>query len=312
VKIIRGNKLIKIATQSVVTVGVFDGVHCGHALLLSELKKTAFENNFSWGIVTFHPHPGMIVGSKERNFKLLCSLEERIEKLSAFDPDFIWVMDFDSEMVSLSAKDFISGYLIPMFGVKKMILGHDNQFGRTKNRDEDELISYCNTQQIDLLRTQALVLDEKIISSTVIRRSLETGNVKEAKRYLGYPYTLKGEVVGGNRIGNKIGFPTANLSEDDSQKLIPPTGVYAVRASTPYGIFGGMLNIGIRPTLNINQFSIETHLFNFNDDLYGQQIEIEFIARIRNEQKFQNVNELIAQLYRDKEKAIQILEHDRD
>lgn len=297
------------ALNPVVTIGVFDGVHRGHHRILSRLVEKAREVNGESVVITLWPHPRLVLKKDAGKLLLLNTLEEKKILLEQKHIDHLVILPFNEEVSSMSACDFIEQILVNTIGVSNLLIGHDHHFGKGRQGGFDDLKSCSLQYNFRVERMEAEKKSGVKISSTIIRNALLDGRLKEANDYLGYDYFLKGHVTGGRRIGKKIGFPTANIEVTDAYKLIPRDGVYAIRATVNGKWHNGMLNIGYRPTVDSHghQKSIEAHLFDFGEDIYDKPIMVYFVRRIRDEQKFSGVEELVEQLSKDKEHSRAIL-----
>lgn len=292
----------------VITIGTFDGVHLGHASIIDRLKKKAAQVDGESIIITFDPHPRRVLSPSENTIELLTTLDEKITALSHLHIDHLVVVPFTLAFADLSARDYIGEFIVKHFHPNTIIIGYDHHFG--KNREGNYRLMEAVREEYGYTLEEIPVqeIEHSAISSTRIRKALHAGDIVKANDYLGKPYSLQGTVVHGEHRGRSIGFPTANISVAEQSKLIPANGVYAVQvvvSGTPYQ---GMMNIGFRPTIAINsQRSLEVNLFGFEGDLYGQILKIEFIARLRDEQKFEDIEQLKQQLERDKILAMHIL-----
>ena len=297
------------ARNPVVTIGVFDGVHRGHHRILSRLVQRARENNGESVVVTLWPHPRLVLKKDAGKLKLLNTLDEKKILLEQNHIDHLVIIPFNEQTSNMSACAFIESILVKKIGVSKLLIGHDHHFGKGRQGGFDDLKACSLQYNFQVERLDAEKKSGLKISSTIIRDALLEGRLQEANENLGYDYFLKGHVTGGHRIGKKIGFPTANIEVRDAYKLIPRDGVYAIRATVEGRWHTGMLNIGYRPTVDSHghQKSIEAHLFDFKEDIYDQTIMVHFVRRIRDEQKFAGVDELVEQLKKDKTKASALL-----
>lgn len=292
---------IKYFPPSIATVGFFDGVHAGHRFLIEELKNIAAEQKLNSMVITFSNHPRALL---QPDFppRFITTLEEKIKQLESTGIDSCVVLDFTQLIAQLSAYDFLKTILWEQLNVKSLLVGHDHRFGHNRTDGFPEYIQYGRT--IGMRVAQASYFsdsNETRISSSTIRKSLDVGDVELAHRLLTYHYSIKGKVVGGFKVGQKIGFPTANIQVDNIEKIIPYIGVYAVKVHWNEQIYKGMMNIGNRPTLNNgSSISLEVHIFDFEQDIYDQIVEIDFVCRIRDEKKFRSIDELIEQLQKDK------------
>jgi riboflavin kinase / FMN adenylyltransferase len=279
--------------------GVFDGVHLGHKMIIDALLHKAETNRADSLLITFDPHPRIVLQKEESELRLITSLEERIERLREDQVDHLLILPFTTQLAALSSKDFIRDYVFKPLHPSAIIVGHDHQFGRQGEGNFSTLRQLGSEFGFETEQVPALEHKGLPISSSRIRQSLLRGNVDEASEMLGYPYYLFGKVVAGNRLGRSLGFPTANIQPSDPHKLIPGLGVYAASASLGNSTYGGMMNIGHRPTLESGDVSIEIHLFDFEGNLYDHDIQVHMHARIRDEMKFPSVEELRQQLLKD-------------
>jgi len=286
----------------VAIVGFFDGVHAGHRFLIEKLKSLARERNQKSMIITFATHPRKVLNSDFQP-QLLNTLDEKNEHLESTKVDEIIVLDFTVEMAQLSAYEFLDIVLKQQFNVKTLLVGHDHRFGHNRTDGFPEYKKYGEMLGMEVIQAQPYKTPEdNHISSSEIRLALQRGEIERANRLLGYSYSIQGKVITGFKVGRKIDFPTANLQVLDADKLIPALGVYAVRVYWNGNPYKGMMNIGTRPTLATEaHISLEVNIFDFNKDIYNQTIKVEFIKKIRDEQKFNGVDELIEQLKKDKE-----------
>ncbi len=297
------------AKKPVVTIGVFDGVHKGHKAIISNLVNRAKEIGGESVVVTLWPHPRIVLKKDVENLRLLNCLEEKKWLLEKQQIDHLVILPFTEELSRLTACDFIKDILVDKIGVEHLLIGYDHHFGKGGKGNFRDVEACSAKYNFQVERLDAKSEEGTEISSTVIRDALLDGNLIKANQYLGYFYFIMGRVIGGNRIGQKIGFPTANIEPHDPYKLIPKDGVYAIKANPDKKTLKGMLNIGYRPTVGgqRNKVSIETHFFDFDEDIYNKEITIHMIQRIREEKKFANVDELVEQLKVDKESSLQIL-----
>ncbi len=294
------------ATRPVVTLGTFDGVHNGHQKVIARLKELAQEIDGESVVFTFYPHPRLVLSPTEGNLRLITTLEEKIRLFDKAGIDHLIVFPFTLEFSKLNYTDFVRDILIGQLKTACLVVGYDHRFGKDRQGGYDFLQECAHKLNFRLEKLDALLQDDVNISSTKIRATLQEGNIARANQYLGYRFTLHGTVVEGQQLGRRIQFPTANIEASDPHKIIPGYGVYAVTVEIMGTIHQGMLNIGTRPTVNNNadHRSIEVHIFNFDENIYGKQIELCFFDKIRNEQKFSSVDELKNQLERDKQQVI--------
>ncbi|MCR5889001.1 bifunctional riboflavin kinase/FAD synthetase [Hymenobacter sp. J193] len=296
--------------QAVVTSGTFDGVHLGHQKILQRLLEVARQSGGPAVVITFWPHPRLVLAPppthpQPQDLHLLNTLEERAQKLEDFGVDYLLIVPFTKEFAALTSEEFIQQVLLQTVGTGKLVIGYDHRFGRNREGGFDYLSQHADRYGLTVEEIPREDVDAVGVSSTRIRRALESGDILTANRYLGYPYPLTGTVVRGQQLGRTIGFPTANIVCDEPLKLIPARGVYAVMVTTAAGtVHQGMLNIGVRPTVG-GQLSqtTEVHLLDFDDDLYDQLLSVQFVARLRDEQKFSGLDALKAQLALDADNA---------
>jgi riboflavin kinase/FMN adenylyltransferase len=293
----------------VVTVGVFDGVHLGHRALLGHLISRARKAGGESVVITFNPHPRLVLSEKTEGFSFLSTLDEKKKLLAESMINHLIVMNFTKELSNLEAVDFIKGILVKKIGVEHLIVGYDNHFGKSKGGDFKKIRECAEDFNFEVEQVGGISASDGIISSTTIRDSLLKGNLEDANRWLGYSYTVSGTVIQGRKLGRSFGFPTANIMPADICKLIPANGVYAVEVLLDNEKLPGMLSIGYNPTVNNDrsQRSIEVHIFNFDKDLYNQNITIIFRFRLRDEMKFEDVKLLTIQMELDKQTAMSLL-----
>ena len=294
-------------SPSVATIGFFDGVHLGHRHLINQVKMAAVLNGWCSSIITFPVHPRQVIQSDYQP-QLLSSPEEKIELLASTGIDNCILLPFTQELSRLTAWEFMQ-LLYDKYKVRMLVIGYDHRFGHNRAETFEDYCRYGRELGIHIMQATAYTQEQDKVSSSAIRRALLSGEVATATKYLGYNYFIQGTVVGGYQVGRKIGFPTANLRVDFSNKLIPSTGVYDVRVFVNGQQRKGILNIGHRPTLNNGtDLSIEVHILDFEGDIYNQKMRIEFIGFLRPEAKFESIDELVLQIQKDKEEAIRLLD----
>lgn len=289
------------------TIGFFDGVHLGHRFLIDQLKKVADERGLPSAVITFRTHPRAVLHADYQP-KLLNTWEEKLAQLATTGVDYCLVLDFTLELSRFSAAEFITKILAEAFRVKALLIGYDHRFGHDRAEGFDQYVVYGKALGMEVI--QALPYDngQTKVSSSEVRRLLAEGEVKQASVLLSYPYSLKGKIVKGHQVGRTIGFPTANLSVEDSRKILPGNGVYAVWAVLSGKRYKGMLSIGNRPTLDDgNNQSIEVYLLDFSGDLYGKEIEVSFVSKIRDNRKFPSLLALKSQLEQDRQTVSECL-----
>ena len=291
---------------SVATIGFFDGVHLGHRHLINQVKMAASLNGWCSSIITFPVHPRQVIQSNYQP-SLLSSPEEKVELLGTTGIDNCILLPFTRELSQLTAREFMQ-LLYDNYKVRMLVIGYDHRFGHNRAETFEDYCRYGRELGIHIMQATAYTQEQDKVSSSAIRRALLSGEISTATKYLGYNYFMQGTIVSGYQVGRKIGFPTANLQVDFSNKLIPAIGVYAVRVSVNGQSYKGMLNIGHRPTINNGtDLSIEVHILDFEGDIYNQPMRIEFVDFLRPEAKFQSVDELILQIQKDKETALLML-----
>lgn len=297
------------AKKPVVTIGTFDGVHLGHQKVISRLREIAGKHGGESVIFTFHKHPRLVTAPNETNLRLLTTLNEKISLFESYGIDHLVVHTFDKNFAALNYADFVAQILVKAMRTHCLVVGYDHKFGNNREGGFDYLQKCAAKFNFQIEQLDALFLEDENVSSTIIREALQMGEIEKANHYLGYHFTLHGKVVDGKQLGRKLGFPTANIEASDKHKIIPGYGVFAVKTKVRGKWYNGMLNIGTRPTFNKNadNRSIEVNIFDFHDDIYGQEITLEFLAKIRDEQKFSAVEMLVAQLEKDKVAALGLL-----
>ena len=301
---------------SVATIGFFDGVHRGHRFLIEQVCRAARERDMASAVVTFPVHPRRVLQTDYRP-ELLTTCPEKLALLDETDIDRCILLDFTPQLASLSARAFME-MLKRDYHIAALVIGHDHRFGHNRDEGFSDYVRYGQELGIEVLQAQAFYYaatdteDANAVSSSSIRRFLKEGRVEDAHEGLGYEYFIKGTVINGYRVGHRLGFPTANLKPDSDDKLIPADGVYALRVSVEGDVYGGMLNIGHRPTLNNGtERSIEVHILDFNKDIYQQPMCISFVRCIRHERKFDSLTELTEQLRKDEKQVRNILSADQ-
>lgn len=299
--------------KPILTVGSFDGVHLGHQKVIDRLNEIASKKNGKSVIFTFSPHPRLVLNKQEDSLRLLTTLDEKIELLEKAGIDHLIIFPFTREFAELSYTDFVRIILVKHLNIDTLVVGYDHKFGKDRKGDFEILKGLSMAFNFELEKLDALLSDDVNVSSTKIREALQNGNIKKANKYLGYPFSLHGTVVEGQKLGRKIHFPTANIEASDPHKIIPGYGVYASKIIIDGRTYHGMLNIGTRPTINNNadHRSIEVHIFDFNRDIYKKQVELKFVTKVRDEQKFGSIDSLRAQLEQDKTDVLEIFQNNR-
>ncbi len=293
---------------TVFTQGTFDGVHLGHQKILLQVKQAAEKINGESVLLTFWPHPRLLLFPEDNDLKLLQTLEEKLQMIETCGIHNVVVVPFTKAFSNILPEDYIHEFLVNELNIHTAIIGYDHRFGR--NREGDIHLLKANAEKFNyrVLEISPEDVNDITISSTKIRNALLEGDVKTANAYLGRPFNFYGRVVEGRKLGRELGYPTANLEIENPNKLIPQKGVYAVKGVVNNEIFGGMMNIGENPTILGKGFSIEVNFFDFNADIYGQVIDIQIVDRLRDELKFDNLDSLVQKLHADKIHALSILQ----
>ncbi len=287
----KGAHAFNSSHHTVVTIGTFDGVHVGHQKIIERLVNTAKVGNLESAILTFFPHPRMVL-QKDAGIKLINTIQERKEILAKSGVDHIIIHPFTQQFSRLSAREFVRDILVHKLRAKKVIIGYDHRFGRNRTADIEDLREFGREYGFDVEEISKQDVEEVAVSSTKIRNALLEGHVEKANRYLSYPFSLAGTVVKGKGLGKEFEYPTANLHIEEEYKLIPKNGVYVVRAEIDGEQHFGMMNIGTNPTVGGTEKTIETHFLDLEKDLYEKYLSIELLTRIRDEKKFDSVESL--------------------
>ena len=284
---------------SVITIGTFDVVHIGHKKIINQLTSISSKNNLISILLSFFPHPKMVL-QNDNEIKLINTIQEKESLLNSLNLDYLIIKEFTKEFSRLSALEFVRDILVNKLNAKHIIIGYDHHFGRNRTANIEQLKEFGELYDFKVTEILAQDIDDIAISSTKIRKALINGEITLANKFLGYNFFFSGNVVHGNNIGKTISFPTANIKIDAPYKLVPKNGVYIVKTTIDNQITFGMMNIGYNPTFNGKQKSIEIHFINFNKNIYDKTLTIEMILRIRNEIKFNTVDDLKKQLEQDK------------
>ncbi|MBC8294206.1 MAG: bifunctional riboflavin kinase/FAD synthetase [Pelagibacterales bacterium] len=306
-KKINGIDNFSINSESIITLGTFDGVHKGHQKILKKLIKEAKKLNLESIVLTFFPHPRTVLNP---NFplKLINTINERTRLFEKSGIDTLITHPFDKNFSELTPEKFVKDILVNKLNIKKILIGYDHRFGKNRTAGIKDLKTLGLKYNFRVIEISVQEQNNVSISSTKIRNSIIQGNIKKAKSYLGYDFSLKGKVVKGNEIGRTIGFPTANLEIEENYKLIPKNGVYLIYTILEKQVFFGMMNIGVKPTLKIEKESIEVNLFDWEKDIYGEFIEVFILDYIRDETKFDSLTDLTDQIKIDKKTCLKLIE----
>jgi len=292
---------------AVVTSGTFDGVHVGHQKIFSRLREVAARNSGETVVLTFWPHPRLVLHPEDEHLKLLNTFEEKAELLKDQGIEHLIRIPFTKEFSQLTSAQFIQEILVKTIGTRKLVIGYNHHFGKNREGSFEQLILNAPRYGFEVEEIPRQEVDHVAVSSTKIRQALEEGDIETATHFLGQPYRITGRVVTGDKIGHTIGFPTANLEIDTKYKLIPADGIYAVTVWHEHRLYGGMLYIGYRPTIQGTRRNIEVNIFDFNGDIYGESLTLYFHKFLRGDQTFDGLEAMKAQLKKDKETALEVL-----
>jgi riboflavin kinase / FMN adenylyltransferase len=292
---------------AVVTSGTFDGVHLGHQKIISRLKEVAEKSKGETVVITFWPHPRLILKPEDNTLKLLNTFEEKAELLKQQGIQHLLRIPFTKEFSQITSKEFITNILVNIIGTKKLVIGYDHRFGNNREGSFEQLKISGPAYGFDVEEIQRQDVDHVAVSSSKIRKAIEEADLETATHLLGRPYSISGQVVRGDKLGRVLGYPTANIDLDSRLKLIPADGIYAVTVQHEHSIFKGMLYIGNRPTVNGTKRAIEVNIFDFNKEIYGETLTVYFHQLIRSDSKFQDLEALKLQLHQDKVDALRLL-----
>ena len=296
----------KSTQKSFLTIGTFDGIHIGHQKVIKNLIRSAKKKGASSVLLTFFPHPRMVL-QKDVEIKLINTIAERTQLLKKMGLDALIIQPFTAAFSEYSAFDFVKTIFVDKLHVSKLVVGYDHHFGKNREGNFKQLEVFGETFNFEVEKISQQDINNIAVSSTKIRMAIENGEIKKANNYLGYNFMLTGEVVKGLNLGEKIGFPTANLHIKENYKLIPKTGAYIVKTTLENKTVFGMMNIGFRPTVRGKNQTIEIHFFDFNENLYGKNIQVEVLYFLRKEHKFDSVEMLQQQLKEDQQKSLEII-----
>lgn len=309
-KIYQGIEQFEKLKNAAVTTGTFDGVHIGHRTILNRLNEVAKKMKGESVLLTFYPHPRMVL-QEDAELRLLNTIDEKTELLKQAGIDHLIIHPFTKSFSRTTSLEFVRDILVNQIGTKKLVIGYDHHFGRNREGSFEHLKEYGPVYGFEVEEISAQDIENVNVSSTKIRKALVAGDVKTANTYLGHHFQLSGVVVHGNKVGRELGYPTANIDIQNKYKLIPSEGIYAVKVKLGSENYRGMLNIGRRPTINSGngEQTIEVNIFEFKKEIYGEKIQLELIERVRDEKKFANKEELIAEMQKDQVKCERILSH---
>jgi riboflavin kinase/FMN adenylyltransferase len=308
-KIYHGIEDFNKLSYAVVTSGTFDGVHVGHQKIFTRLREIAVRNKGETVVLTFWPHPRLVLHPEDESLKLLNTFEEKAALLKDQGIHHLIRIPFTKEFSQLTSQQFIQQILVETIGTKKLVIGYDHHFGKNREGSFEQLKQNAPTYGFEVEEIPRQEIDHVAVSSTKIRKALEEGDIETATHLLGKPYSITGRVITGDKLGRMMGYPTANIEIDTKYKLIPMDGIYAATLLYEHKSYGGMLYIGNRPTINGTKKNIEINIFNFNKDIYGESVTIYIHKLIRNDRKFNDLEELKDQLALDKEASLSVLKY---
>ena len=292
--------------ESILTIGTFDGVHIGHNKILKRLIQDSKKNNLSSLVMTFFPHPRMIL-NKSHEIKMIDTIDEKINLLEKTGLDNLIIHPFDNNFSKIRAKEFVEEILVKKLKIKEIIIGYDHKFGKDREASVEDLKKFGKDYMFTVKEIPAQEIDSIAISSTKIRNAILNGEIEKCNKFLGRNFILTGKVVYGEGLGKKIDFPTANIEIKETYKIIPKNGVYLVKTKINSNTYFGMMNIGVRPTVGGTNKSLEIHFFNFKDNIYGKNVSIEIIKKIRDEEKFSSIDQLKIQLKKDEQFCLKLI-----
>ena len=292
--------------ESILTIGTFDGVHIGHNKILKRLIQDSKKNNLSSLVMTFFPHPRMIL-NKSHEIKMIDTIDEKINLLEKTGLDNLIIHPFDNNFSKIRAKEFVEEILVKKLKIKEIIIGYDHKFGKDREASVEDLKKFGKDYMFTVKEIPAQEIDSIAISSTKIRDAILNGEIEKCNKFLGRNFILTGKVVYGDGLGKKIDFPTANIEIKETYKIIPKNGVYLVKTKINSNTYFGMMNIGVRPTVGGTNKSLEIHFFNFKDNIYGKNVSIEIIKKIRDEEKFSSIDQLKIQLKKDEQFCLKLI-----
>ncbi len=285
----------------VATIGTFDGLHIGHKTILERIKQAASERDGESVLISFHPHPRLVLFPENNPLRLLHTLDEKIEALAELGIDKLLLIPFTKEFSRLPSQRFIKDVLVDHVKIERIIIGYDHRFGKNRTGGLQELQTHAEQFRYTVEEIPAQSIDEAKVSSTKIRKALQGGKVQDAQKYLGYPYSFAGTVIHGEKAGRKLGYPTANLTPEDPLKIIPGRGIYFVKAKVKEKLYYGMMSIGVKPTMGDFTQTQEVYLFDFDEDIYGETVRVYFLEYLRGEKKFSSLEALIQAMDGDRD-----------
>jgi riboflavin kinase/FMN adenylyltransferase len=299
-KTIHGIENFPADEASIVTIGTFDGVHLGHQQILKQLTETSRKSKLKSVLLTFFPHPRMVL-QPDISMRLIQTIQEREKALENTGLDYLVIHPFSTTFSRLSADDYVKQILVEQLNVRKVVVGYDHRFGRNRTASLEDMYHYADIYDFEVIEIDAKKIDSIAVSSTKIRKAIDDGNIELANTYLGQQFSLEGTVVHGEKRGRELSYPTANIDLQNQHKIVPKQGVYLVKSKLKGHVVYGMMNIGTKPTFDTSTPSIEVHFFDWNDDLYGQVVQVELLKWVREERKFSSFEELQAQIQADEQ-----------
>ena len=297
-KTIHGIENFPASEGSIVTIGTFDGVHLGHQQILKQLIDTSQQSKLKSVMLTFSPHPRMVL-QPDISMRLIQTIEERERALRKTGLDYLVIHPFSEKFSRLSADDYVKQILVEKLNVRKVVVGYDHRFGRNRTASLEDMYNYADIYDFEVIEIDVKKIKSTAVSSTKIRKAIDEGDIALANSYLGDPFTLEGIVVHGDKRGRELSYPTANIELQNKHKIIPKQGVYLIQSDLDNQVVYGMMNIGTKPTFDTTNPSVEVHFFDWNGDLYGQTLQVKLLKWVREEQKFDSVEELQAQIHAD-------------
>ncbi len=298
---------IKFDKNTVLTLGTFDGIHLGHQEIIKRVIETSETENLRNLVITFHPHPRKVI-NPEMNLKLLTTSVEQIKIFEQLGVKNLFIINFTKEFSQLTPNEFIKNFLVEKIGLRKIVIGYDHHFGKGRGGDVEFLNSCADKYGFEVSQIQQFLVDNEPVSSTKIRAAIESGDIQRANKMLGRTYSFSGVVIEGDKRGRELGYPTANIKLNDKDKLLPQIGIYAVMVELNGITYKALLSIGKRPTFyNDGEVIPEVYIYDFNDDIYGQEIKVNVIQKLRGEEKFNSAEELIRQMNIDRENGLKVL-----
>ena len=299
-KTIHGLENFPADEASIVTIGTFDGVHLGHQQILKQLIDTSRKSKLKSVLLTFFPHPRMVL-QPDISMRLIQTIQEREKALQKTGLDYLVIHPFSTEFSRLSADDYVKQILVEQLNVRKVVVGYDHRFGRNRTASLEDMYHYADIHVFEVIEINAEKIESTAVSSTKIRKAIDEGNIELANTYLGHSFTIEGMVINGDKRGRELSYPTANIDLQNPHKIVPKQGVYLVKSNLEDRIIYGMMNIGTKPTFNAAMPSIEVHFLDWNGNLYGQAVQVELLKWVREERKFNTVEELQTQIQADEQ-----------